>query len=204
MHHRKMPTACTLKVFQRIAESPAVSIASIQVLPSPEDSNWLLACDLRVAGPNAEFALPEVRLGLIPSAGGCTRLPALIGASRARSVILGGEPIPKALEWGVIATTGGGPPGQCSRLGSRHRNTRSPRLSAWPKVLRGGIEDRLELERLAQTVLYDRKEIRLLSKNFRPNNTRNGHARLDGQGPPRCPDRESSHPRFEPPCKAAS
>ncbi|CAI5518057.1 unnamed protein product, partial [Closterium sp. Naga37s-1] len=47
----------------------------------------LLACDIRVAGFNAKFGLPETSLAIIPGAGGTQRLPRLIGASRAKELI---------------------------------------------------------------------------------------------------------------------
>jgi methylglutaconyl-CoA hydratase len=47
-----------------------------------------LACDLRVAAQGAELALPEVGLGIIPGAGGTQRLPRVIGAARAKELIL--------------------------------------------------------------------------------------------------------------------
>jgi enoyl-CoA hydratase/carnithine racemase len=50
-----------------------------------------LACDLRVAGPRATFSLPETALGILPSAGGTTRLARLVGVSRAKALILGGD-----------------------------------------------------------------------------------------------------------------
>lgn len=52
-----------------------------------------LACHLRVAAENARFALPEVKLGLIPGYGGTVRLPRLVGAGRALELILTGEMI---------------------------------------------------------------------------------------------------------------
>jgi len=52
-----------------------------------------LACDIRVASPDAVFSLPETGLGLIPGAGGTQRLPRLIGLSRALDLLLTGERI---------------------------------------------------------------------------------------------------------------
>ncbi|MCU0950410.1 MAG: 3-hydroxyacyl-CoA dehydrogenase NAD-binding domain-containing protein [Burkholderiaceae bacterium] len=52
-----------------------------------------LACHYRVATPRASMALPEVKLGLIPGAGGTQRLPRAIGAARAMELITSGEPI---------------------------------------------------------------------------------------------------------------
>lgn len=52
-----------------------------------------LACDLRVAAPHAEFALTEVKFGIIPGGGGTQRLPRLIGRGRAKEMILLGRRI---------------------------------------------------------------------------------------------------------------
>ena len=63
-----------------------------------------LACDLRVAAPNAEFALTEVKFGIIPGGGGTQRLPRLIGRGRAKEMILLGRRISAehALSIGLI------------------------------------------------------------------------------------------------------
>ena len=55
-----------------------------------------LACHYRVAAPGTKLALPEIKLGLIPGAGGTQRLPRLIGMDRALALILSGEPIAAA------------------------------------------------------------------------------------------------------------
>lgn len=47
-----------------------------------------LACDMILATERSSFGLPEVKWGLIPSAGGCRKLPKLIGAARAKELIL--------------------------------------------------------------------------------------------------------------------
>jgi len=50
-----------------------------------------LACDVRIAGQRARFALPETELGLLPLAGGGQRLPRIVGRGRALAMILTGE-----------------------------------------------------------------------------------------------------------------
>jgi enoyl-CoA hydratase len=52
-----------------------------------------LACTLRVMARSARMGLPEVRLGIIPGAGGTQRLPRLIGKTKAAELILTGDPI---------------------------------------------------------------------------------------------------------------
>jgi enoyl-CoA hydratase/carnithine racemase len=52
-----------------------------------------LACDLRVAAPDAVLGMPETRLGLIPDLGGSSRLPQVIGLGRAKELIMTGRVI---------------------------------------------------------------------------------------------------------------
>ena len=62
-----------------------------------------LCCHYRVIAPSAPVGLPEVKLGLLPGAGGTQRLPRLIGAEKALSFILSGDPIPgpAAVQMGI-------------------------------------------------------------------------------------------------------
>ena len=52
-----------------------------------------LGCHYRVAAPGASVALPEVKLGLLPGAGGTQRLPRVIGVENALNMIVSGEPV---------------------------------------------------------------------------------------------------------------
>jgi len=52
-----------------------------------------LMCDVRVAGQSAKLGLPEVKLGLLPGAGGTQRLPRLVGVEAALGMIAKGDPI---------------------------------------------------------------------------------------------------------------
>jgi 3-hydroxyacyl-CoA dehydrogenase len=63
-----------------------------------------LACHYRVAIASAKVGLPEVKLGLLPGAGGTQRLPRLIGVEAALGMIVSGDPIPatQAAKAGVI------------------------------------------------------------------------------------------------------
>lgn len=63
-----------------------------------------LACRYRVAARDAKLGLPEVTLGLIPGAGGTVRLPRVIAATDALTMIAGGKPVgaARAAEWGLV------------------------------------------------------------------------------------------------------
>jgi len=56
-----------------------------------------LACHYRVAVPSAKVGLPEVKLGILPGAGGTQRLPRLIGVEAALNIIVSGDPVPAPL-----------------------------------------------------------------------------------------------------------
>ena len=56
-----------------------------------------LGCHYRVAAPGAQIALPEVKIGLIPGAGGTQRLPRVLGVETALNMIVSGEPVKSEL-----------------------------------------------------------------------------------------------------------
>ena len=63
-----------------------------------------LCCDYRIAAATAPVGLPEVKLGLLPGAGGTQRLPRLVGVEAAVQAIVSGNPImaPDALTMGIV------------------------------------------------------------------------------------------------------
>lgn len=65
----------------------------------------VLSCDIRLATPRSQFALPEMNLGMIPGSGGTQRLARLIGLSRAKFHIMTATRIQaqQALDWGLVA-----------------------------------------------------------------------------------------------------
>lgn len=79
------------RVFARLERLPQVTIAEIGGAAMGGGLELALACDLRIAAAEAKLGLPEVRLGLLPGAGGTQRLARVAGAPAARRLILGAE-----------------------------------------------------------------------------------------------------------------
>jgi 3-hydroxyacyl-CoA dehydrogenase len=101
----KPPTGATLPEIQTALEGgPKPVIAAIHGTALGGGFEMALMCHYRVAVPSAKFGFPEIKLGLIPGAGGTQRLPRLSGVAAALDVILTGNPFgaKQALEWGVI------------------------------------------------------------------------------------------------------
>ncbi|MCW2786632.1 MAG: echA [Marmoricola sp.] len=78
----------------RIAGAERITIAVVEGLALGGGLELAMACTLRVAGDRASFGLPEVKLGLIPGAGGTQRLPRLVGRGRALDIMLTGRQVP--------------------------------------------------------------------------------------------------------------
>jgi len=91
-------------VFQKLSELSIPTIAAIDGLALGGGMELALACTFRVATPRSQFAFSEIRLGLIPGAGGTQRLPRLLGKARALELMLTARMIgtEEALEIGLI------------------------------------------------------------------------------------------------------
>ncbi len=82
-----------LDLIKRIESSFKPVIAAINGVCMGGGLELSLACHYRLATPGASLALPEVKIGLIPGAGGTQRLPRAVGAVKAMQMITSGEPI---------------------------------------------------------------------------------------------------------------
>ncbi|KAN0101962.1 ClpP/crotonase [Hyaloscypha variabilis] len=82
--------------FTELSSLPIPTISAVSSLALGGGLELALCTHLRVFASTAQVGLPETRLGIIPGAGGTYRLPALIGLSRARDLVLTGRRVSAA------------------------------------------------------------------------------------------------------------
>jgi enoyl-CoA hydratase len=100
------------EVYALLQAYPKPSVAAVHGFAFGGALELALACDLRVAERGARLGLPEMKLGVLPGAGGTQRLPRLVPPGIAKQMILTGEPIDaeRAYALGLVnelADTGG-------------------------------------------------------------------------------------------------
>src|SRR5215468_1369927 len=80
-------------IFQRFADLPYPTVAAINGACLGGGTELALACDYRLMSDSkkAQIGFPEVRLGIFPAWGGCTRLPRVVGLQAALDLILTGK-----------------------------------------------------------------------------------------------------------------
>jgi enoyl-CoA hydratase len=90
--------------FNKIEDLPKPVIAAISGFALGGGLELALACDIRIAAPDAKLGFPEINLGIFPGAGGTQRLPRLIGPLWAKQMMYTGDIIPagKAAEYGLV------------------------------------------------------------------------------------------------------
>ncbi|MBU6436953.1 MAG: enoyl-CoA hydratase/isomerase family protein [Betaproteobacteria bacterium] len=80
-------------VIRAIETSTKPVVAAIHSVCMGGGLELALGCHYRIAAPGAQIALPEVKLGLLPGAGGTQRLPRVIGVENALNMIVSGEAV---------------------------------------------------------------------------------------------------------------
>ena len=88
----------------RVATMPCLTIAALNGTLAGGAFGMVLACDLRIAVPEARFFYPVMKLGFLPQPSDPRRLTQLIGAARAKMILMAGARIEarEALAWGLV------------------------------------------------------------------------------------------------------
>lgn len=86
-------TSYEYELWESLGRLTVPSIAAIEGYALGSGTELAIACDFRVAGDNAHFGLPEIRIGGAPGIQSITRLVSMVGLSAARRMLLLGEPV---------------------------------------------------------------------------------------------------------------
>ena len=153
-------------VYEKVEQFPKPTIAAVNGYAFGGGHELALACDIRVASTNAQFALPETGLGIMPAAGGTQRLAKLVGLGRATEIVLTGRRVKadEALDMGLVTEVV-----EPDELLDTARETAQAIMAKGPlaiqlakTVIRHGFDvdhqTGILLERLAQSVLYSSAE----------------------------------------------
>lgn len=88
-----------IDLFEAIEDCPLPVIAAVRGWCIAGGTELILACDFVIASRTAQFGLTEARVGVIPGAGACVRLPRWIGRAAAKEMLMLGDPVPADEAW---------------------------------------------------------------------------------------------------------
>jgi enoyl-CoA hydratase len=159
------------RVLRRVRRLPLCTIAAITGPATGGGFELALSCDLRIAGVSARCGLPEIRLGLIPAAGGTQMLSELAGRATALRLILTGELLSggEAKEAGLVQFVT--PDSEVEILARRLAMT----IARWPKaaiaankrcIALAGTEQGFDAEIAGTQALHADPETRSLVRGF--------------------------------------
>jgi len=156
-------------VFRRIARMSKPTIAAIAGYALGGGLELALCCDFRIAAKGARLGFPEIKLGLLPGAGGTQRISRVVGIAKAKEIVLTGEPIlaDEAYALGLVNKV----TSEQTLLDEAKAFAKKFKVvppfgfqvtkAILEKGLNLGLEDALELEKLGFSLLYgteDQKE----------------------------------------------
>lgn len=156
----------THDLFRDIEEFEKPVIAAINGVALGGGLELALCCDMRLASAEARFGLPEVKLGVIPAAGGTQRLPRLIGEARAKALILTSDLIDAdtALRYGIVTTVLPHAELMPAALALAQRIAEQPPLAvryakrAISRGMQTDLDSGLEFERYAAAMIVDSED----------------------------------------------
>jgi enoyl-CoA hydratase len=159
----------TQSLYRTLSSLPKPTIAAIAGYALGGGLELALCCDFRIAAKNTRLGVPEIKLGILPGAGGTQRLSRLIGLTKAKEMVLTGEPIlaEDAFQLGLLNKVVALEElmNEARAFAGKFSNLPSFAVEIAKSVLDTGanlsLKDSLELERLGFSMLYsteDQKE----------------------------------------------
>jgi enoyl-CoA hydratase/carnithine racemase len=124
-----------------VARIPKPVVAAITGYALGGGCELALACDWRVAAPDAKLGQPEINLGLIPGAGGTQRLARLIGPARAKDLVFSGRLVPadEAQRIGLVDVVAPDPLAAARDLVGRYVSGPAAAIRAAKAAIDGGL-----------------------------------------------------------------
>lgn len=156
----------TERVFTALRQCPKPVIAAVEGYALGGGCELALCCDLIVAGASARLGQPEIRVGIMPGAGGTQKLLRIIGPYRAMKLILTGEPVaaPEALQMGLVSEVvpDGGALERALALAQTILSMPPLAVRAVKEMVKAGqnlpLDGALALERKAFQLLFDTED----------------------------------------------
>ncbi|MDR6984085.1 enoyl-CoA hydratase/carnithine racemase [Rheinheimera pacifica] len=154
------------EAFETLSNFSGVSIAAINGYAMGGGLEVALACDIRIAEQQAQMALPEAKVGLLPCAGGTQNLAWLVGEGWAKRMILCGERLgaEKALQIGLVeeVVASGMALETALAMADKAAEQSPSSVTACKKLIQqgrsGSIQSALPLERELFVGLFDTKD----------------------------------------------
>jgi enoyl-CoA hydratase len=147
--------------YDRLEASAVPSIAAVNGMAFGGGCELALACDLRLAAPGARFGVPEIKLGLLPAAGGSQRLTRMLPPGIAKHMLMTGAAldVPTAMQFGLVSSVHDDVVAAALELAAALAAGPPRALAAAKKLVQAGIELPLamgvELERSTVSALFD-------------------------------------------------
>lgn len=156
----------THDLLRNIEEFEKPVIAAINGVALGGGLEIAMCCDIRIAASHARFGLPEIKLGVIPAAGGTQRLPRLIGEARAKEMLLLADLIDAqtAERYGLVSRVVAPDELMTTAMEWAQRIARHPPLAvlfakrAINRGLQTDLDSGLEYERFASAMVVDSED----------------------------------------------
>lgn len=156
----------THDLFRNIEEFEKPVIAALNGVALGGGLEIALCCDIRIASDTARVGLPEIKLGVIPAAGGTQRLPRLIGEARAKELILTADLVDAetALRLGIVSRVVPQADLMATALALAQRIAEHPPLAvrfakrAINRGMQTDLDSGLEYERYAAAMIIDSED----------------------------------------------
>ncbi len=156
----------TQAVYRYLSIMPKPTIAAIGGYAFGGGLELALCCDFRIALEKAKLGTPEIKLGILPGAGGTQRLSKMIGITRAKELVLTGEPIlaEEGYQLGLLnkVVPSGSLMDEAKAMAAKFQRLPAFAVEMAKAVLDTGssmgLKEALELERLGFSILYSTKD----------------------------------------------